>query len=935
MLAVTWVNGQVLFDGLVQGLTIAFMAVGIVLIYRASRVINFAVGSMGLVGAATLSLMVLQYGVPYWLAAIVALLIGLVFGAAIDLVVIRRLRNAPRVIVLVATIGVAQLAQAITTAIPKPSNAAAHFPPAVGGSWMVGTVAIRGADVAVLVTVPLVLAALTWFFTRTTYGKTVKASAANPDLARLSGVSPKLVSLMVWTIAGGLSTAGLVLIAGQSGSATSLVTLGPDTLLYALAAAIIGGMVSFRRTIIGAIAVGVGVSLINFNFLADPGLIYVFLFGVIVVAVWFYSRGTSPETKVFSFTPKARPIPRTLQGIWWVRNLDRFGLVALAAIGIVLPLIATAPSSQQLLSTIVAYAICASSLTVLTGWAGQLSLGQMAFAGIGALLGARLVVEGVPFWVAIAVATVAMAVLAVVVGLGSLRVRGLLLAVTTFAFAILAGQYLYTLPLLSGDSPDGQNVPFVRGRFLGLSFSGQRAYYYAALVVLFIVVAVLSWLRRTTFGRRVIAVRDNERTAAAYRTNPIRTKVAAFALAGALAGLGGGLLAGAYSNIAFTQNFFLVNDSLVLVALVVIGGLGSINGAIIGAVWIVGIPAIDPSNQVLTLLASSLGLLILLLYFPRGLNQITYDIRDAILGWADRRFGATTTKPAAAVRPRRLAWEAPEKCPAVTNDKVLTVNDVSVRFGGIVAVDAVSLEVSAHEVVGLIGANGAGKSTLMNAIGGFVPSTGFVQLLGHDISSWSPSRTARSGLGRTFQAAALFPELTVQETVLVAFGSSMTEHRRRAEAIELIDFLGLGRYADHHIADLSTGTRRIVELSALLAMDAKLLCLDEPTAGVSQRETEAFGPLIVEICHELDASMLIIEHDMPLIMSVSDRVYCLEVGSVIAAGDPEIVRNDPRVIASYLGTWDNSATVTQPALPNPVPLEIDAGVSTPSRGRTA
>ena len=655
MLAVTWVNGQVLFDGLVQGLIIGFIAVGVVLVYRASRVINFAVGTMGLVGAATLSLMVLQYGVPYWLAAIVALLIGLVFGAAVNLAVIRRLRNAPRVIVLVATIGVAQLAQAITTAIPKPANAAAHFPSAVGGTWTLGRVAIRGSDLAVLVTVPLVLVALTWFFTRTTIGKTVKASAANPDLARLSGVSPKLVSLMVWTIAGGVSTAGLVLIAGQSGSATSLVTLGPDTLLNALAAAIIGGMVSFRRTIIGGIAIGVGVSLINFNFLADPGLIYLFLFATIVIAVWFYSRGTSPETRVFSFTPKARPIPRTLQGVWWIRNLDRFALVGLAAIGIALPLIATAPSSQQLLTTIVAFAICASSLTVLTGWAGQLSLGQMAFAGIGALLAARLVVEGVPFWLSIPIAAAAMAALAVVIGLGSLRVRGLLLAVTTFSFAILAGQYLYTLPLLSGDSPDGQNVPFVRGHFLGLSFSGQRAYYYAALIVLAVVVAVLSWLRRTTFGRKVIAVRDNERTAAAYGTSPVRTKVAAFALAGALAGLGGGLLAGAYSNIAFTQNFFLVNDSLVLVALVVIGGLGSITGAVIGAIWIIGIPAIAPNNQVLALLASSLGLLILLLYFPRGLNQVAYDVRDAILAWADRRFGATPTKPADAARPRRGA----------------------------------------------------------------------------------------------------------------------------------------------------------------------------------------------------------------------------------------------------------------------------------------
>jgi ABC-type branched-subunit amino acid transport system ATPase component len=206
----------------------------------------------------------------------------------------------------------------------------------------------------------------------------------------------------------------------------------------------------------------------------------------------------------------------------------------------------------------------------------------------------------------------------------------------------------------------------------------------------------------------------------------------------------------------------------------------------------------------------------------------------------------------------------------------------------------------------------------MNAIGGFVASTGTVELLGDDVSTMRPARRAQRGLGRTFQAATLFPELTVRETVEVALEarertgllsvalllprSNRMERSKRAEAAELIDFLGLGRYADALVADLSTGTRRIVELAGLLALDARVLCLDEPTAGIAQRETEAFGPLILEIRRELGASMLMIEHDMPLIMSISDRVYCLESGRVIAEGPPSVVREDPAVIASYLGT---------------------------------
>ena len=172
------------------------------------------------------------------------------------------------------------------------------------------------------------------------------------------------------------------------------------------------------------------------------------------------------------------------------------------------------------------------------------------------------------------------------------------------------------------------------------------------------------------------------------------------------------------------------------------------------------------------------------------------------------------------------------------------------------------------------------------------------------------ARRAREGVGRTFQAARLFPELTVRETVQVALEargrtgflstalylprSAVRERQRRSEADEFIGFLGLGRYANRRISDLSTGTRRIVELAGLLALDARVLCLDEPTAGVAQRETEAFGPLIKEIRRELGAAMLIVEHDMPLIMSISDRVYCLEVGRVIAEGVPNVVRHDAR-----------------------------------------
>jgi ABC-type branched-subunit amino acid transport system ATPase component len=206
----------------------------------------------------------------------------------------------------------------------------------------------------------------------------------------------------------------------------------------------------------------------------------------------------------------------------------------------------------------------------------------------------------------------------------------------------------------------------------------------------------------------------------------------------------------------------------------------------------------------------------------------------------------------------------------------------------------------------------------MNAVGGFVPSTGTVEVLGQDVSRLAPYRRARVGLGRGFQSARLYDDLTVRETVLVALEarertpimssmlafprSSARERPKRTEAAEIIRYVGLDRFADEFISNLSTGTRRVTELACQLAMGARVLLLDEPTAGLAQRETEAFGPLIMQVRRELDAAVLLIEHDMSLVMQVSDRVYCLEAGRVIAEGRPEQVRHDPLVVATYLGT---------------------------------
>ena len=929
-----WTTRQLWFDGVVNGMVLGLLALGVVLVYRSTRVINLAVGNMGLPATGLMALLVINYDFPYWLALPIALVVGIAVGALIERAVIRRLFDAPRVIVLVATIGIAQLMQAVLASYPDLERTRGQrFPAPLTFIWddVLG-LRITGPKLTILVLVPLLALSLSWFLNRTVFGQTVQASATNADLARLSGIDPKMVQLFVWTIAGLLATISLLLLSANRGSIGGLSNLGPNTMARALVAAVIAGMVSFPRALAAGVTIGVVQAHVQFVFINQGGLIDFLLFVLVAVAVAFQSRGSAEEAGSFSFSARRRPIPERLREIWWVRGLSTTALGLLLAIALVLPYLVTRPSRHLLYASILAFAICALSMTIVTGWAGQLSLGQMAFAGIGALFAAgfnrgltlgvgigdrweffSVTLPRVPYLVSMLLAAGMAAATAALIGLGALRVKGLLLAVTTFAFAMAAQQYLYRRPMLNGGN--SQSIPFRRGSLGPLDLASQRAYYYLCLGILVVLLVVVARLRRSGIGRSIIGVRENENTAAAYTVSPTRTKLLAFSLAGGIAGLGGALLGGLVQNIPYTERLFQITDSLRLVSIVVIGGLGTLMGPVVGALWVVGLPAFWPDNDLVPLFTSSIGLLILLLYFPGGLIQITYSARDALLRWAESRLPDAPSKTSTA--PPAVVLGGGRDRP-VYQGPALAVRDVSVTFGGLRAVDRVSIVAHPGEVVGLIGTNGAGKSTLMNAIGGFTPAEGIVEILGNDVSGRSASARARVGLGRTFQAARLFPELTVRETVQVALeargrtgllstalflpSASRSERAMASDASDLIDFLGLGRYADGFVAELSTGTRRIVELAGLLALDAQVLCLDEPTAGVAQRETEAFGPLLKQIQQELHATMIVIEHDMPMIMALSDRVYCLEAGQIIAEGPPDEVRNDPRVVASYLGT---------------------------------
>jgi ABC-type branched-subunit amino acid transport system ATPase component/ABC-type branched-subunit amino acid transport system permease subunit len=930
-------TSNLLVIGVVRGLIVSLIAMGIVLVYRSSRVINFAVGDLGVPAAALLAVMVGKSHWPYWPSLFLAVLTGTLTGTIVELAVIRRLFRAPRVIVLVATIGVAELARAVTLTLPgyRTGRLQNAFPSPITTQWHLGSVTIKGSQLLALLVVPVIATALWWLLGRTRFGVAVRASSTNSDLARLTGVSPKLMSTAIWTIAGFLSAISIVLYATEQAS-SDLVSVGPETLLLGLTAALIGGMRSFPRAVAGAVGTGVLYQLLVYNFPNTVGLVQFVLLILVLVLVARMSRADDAGAESFAFAPRVVPVPERLRQIWWVRRMPQLVSAVALLLAIVLPLVVRESFHHQTYAIILGFALCAVSVTVLTGWAGQLSLGQMAFAGIGALSAAAFVrgvsvnigwrstrlIRGelpkVPFVPALFLGALVACLIAVAVGAGALRVKGLLLAISTMAFAIAAQSYIFPRPLFAG-TENSLTVQLPRGKLGPLDLAHlNRNYYYFTLAALVGVLLLVGHLRRTGIGRTIIGVRENEPAASAFSVSPTRAKLTAFAVAGFVAGLGGAILGGVAVTIGYADRFFRIEDSLTIVAVAVIGGLGSLAGAVGGALWVVGLPAFWPSNKTVPLFTSSIGLLIILLYIPGGFTQIGYWLRSSVVSWLEKRLPPTPAKTLTAP-PASLTRAADREGVRTNADgSVLTTHGLTVRFGGIVAVDGVDFHADHGEVIGLIGTNGAGKSTLLNAIGGYVNSTGRVQLLGNDVGRLPAHRRAHLGLGRTFQAATLFPELTVRETVQLAlearqatpfWGSLLwlpratrAERAKRADAAELIDFLGLGRYADRFIAELSTGTRRIVELASVLAVAPRVLCLDEPTAGVAQREAEAFGPLIKRVQQELDATLILVEHDLPLILALSDRVYCMEAGAVIAEGTPAAVREDPLVIASYLGT---------------------------------
>ena len=1007
----------------------AMLALGLVVIFRASKVLNLAHGAMAMVPAYVVYGLVVS-GLP----ALAALPVGVVSGALLGILVerwfVRPLRSQGPTAQTVGTVAVYGLSVAAVAQIAGSGSKTAPIVFPEGGVH-ISSALVQWGQLGLLGVALLTAVGAIALFRFTRVGLAMRGAAENPAAASLMGIDPERMARAAWALGGGLAGLAGILLA-------AVTTLSPFSLslqmLPAFVAALVGGLGSLVGAVVGAVIVGVMQGIVPV-FALIPGLRDLGtqvgmpqLVLAVVALVIMYLRGqrfsladraglaTDDEQRRLrtAFDPALVEVGR------WRRRVPRLLLVAALIAWPFLPFPAWMPLDQfSLLKDVILAAeffIVAASLVMLIGWVGQISLAQATFIGMGAF-GTSLMARylSVSFPLSLLLAGVFAALVATLLGFVALRVRGLYLAVATLIFAWMADEYLFVVPWFAGTGGSASVDPTevgVAGGVPFFDFTRPRTFYFLVAAMAAATLFGLLNLRDSKTGRAFAAVRGSEAAAAAFGIDVTRVKLFAFALAGFIAGVGGNLLI--TNQVTVVPNQFSLAASLFYLAIVVVGGVRSLGGAMAASVIFAALDELFfrvPSLGSYLQLVSALLLAFILLVYPGGLAALPGTMRRlsqrlipgraraGVAGLASRlgdgiasRVGAAVGgagRLASAVLPRRekaaavataggtartglvaqverpsridrradaaqetadvsrsadtavmppVATAEPAGAAAGThewlagrrldpvdtpNGLVLEAENITVRFGGLTAVGDASLRVGAGEIVGLIGPNGAGKTTLFNAISGLnSPQEGCVRLFGEDVTSLPVHARAARGLGRTFQVIQLFPELTVFENLMVATHThnptgplshlTVTATAVRAELAaeetcrRVVRFLDLEDIADRRVAGLPFGTLRMIELGRALATGAPVVMLDEPASGLDNTETDRMVDVLRYVREELGVSILLIEHDVRMVTAVTDYIFVLNRGQMIAQGTPNDIQRNPEVVAAYLGEPENA-----------------------------
>jgi branched-chain amino acid transport system permease protein len=583
---------------------------------------------------------------------------------------------------------------------------------------------------------------------------------------------------------------------------------------------------------------------------------------------------------------------------------------AVLAVALALPAFVGANSYALFVATQLGiYVIAAIGLNLLAGYAGQVSLGHAAFFAIGAYSVALLTVDHHwSFWAAAAVGMGLAAGLGVLAALPAFRLNTWYFAFITLAFALVFEKMIVEWRWLTKGFAGVVGVPPPSA--FGFEF-GPRPLYYTVVIVTIIVFILVHNIVHSRFGRAFVAVRDVEPAALAVGASPQRTKLVAFVISAALAGVAGAFFA--VQKTVVTPDDFTADFSIFFLLTVVLGGLGTLWGPIIGALVFFLIPELLAGMQSWRMLIYGGMLLGLMLFAPHGLYGA---LRQA---W--RRFAPPAPRPLASAEAIQLIEHPP------IAGLPLEVSGLSKRFGGVLALDSVDFSAPAGSCCAIVGPNGSGKTTLLNLASGYYASdAGSVRIGGVETLGSSAQRIAARGVGRTFQTPRLVADLTALDNVMLgAFTRERASlvstalrlpyareemRRLRQEALGFLHFVGVADRADTEAGETPHGQQRLIEIARAMMGGARLILLDEPAAGLSMAELERLERLIARIC-ELGATIIIVEHHLDLVANIASHVTVLDRGTVLAAGKPATVFNDARVMRAYMG--DRALKVGVPA----------------------
>jgi sulfate-transporting ATPase len=888
---------QFLVIGVATGAVYALLAHGVVMIHRASGVVNFAQGGIAVFAGLEFASLTQSHGWSTWTAFVVITAAGTAFGVLMYAVAIRPLRNASQLAQVVATLAVLLIFQAVANLIWGDSSVI--VPGYLGsGTFAVGSVTVAVSQV-VLFGIACVLTLVLWAATKFALpGLAVRAVAENRRATAALGWSPDMIAVSAWAIGSGLGAAAGLLIAPVTFVKVSAMAL---ILVATLAAALFGNFTSFPMTLLGAVLIGIGQAEATNYVTGIPGAADAVPFLVIVAVLVARGRGLPMRgDAVGRFADLGAGRVRAS----WV--------LPATAVAVVLMLGVFGEEINAALAASLVFAIVLLSVVVLTGYAGQMSLAQMCIGGIGALIAGRLVGDaGFGFLPALIVGTLATIPVGLAFAVPALRTRGLTLAIVTFGLGAAVSSVVFANEDLVGDA---SGTPVQPPTVFGLqidAFSHPERYAVFALIVFVLCAIAVANVRRGRSGRRMIAVRSNERAAAALGISVYGVKLYAFALSAALAALGGIAIGFQFQTI--TYGGFDPFGSILAVGYAVIGGVGWVVGPLLASpfangglgAWLLGQFGTDIQKDLA--LIGGILLLATLLQNPNGLASNAAHVWRRVTSRRPKRGRARSAAP---LEPKARA----ERVRPVE----LVIEGLGVRYGGTVAVDGVSLVLRPGRISGLIGPNGAGKTTVIDAISGFVrPAAGRITLDGVPIERWPTHRRSRAGVSRSFQSLELFEGATVRENLLaacedrslLAYGTDLFAPGGQAftpAASAAVQEFALDEDLDRLVSELSYGKRRLVAIARAVAAEPSVLLLDEPAAGLDEHEALEIAELVRRLAGSWGIAILLVEHDMTFVMSVCDDITVIDFGIQIAQGPPEEIRRDPHVIAAYLGDEDDA-----------------------------